>query len=276
MRPTLQVLNNIWFLALATCTEGIRHRALWAIVCLAALLTLSNVGVTTLYSWDLGKISIEFGLSAVAFAGLLLVFFLGMKILTDDLERSRIFLLLSRPVSIWQYLIGKFLGLAMILFLTTVILGVSSALSMRYVLWFYPNFVPPNFSWVIYMMALMCQWMSLVIVLAVSFLCFSFASQPFVALLLAVCTYLVGQNMELLRRVVMENPYAGVLAGKQTLVIALSWIFPNLSLFDKKYTAAYGMAFSGQEFLLLVFYAVSYSALMIYLAALLFKRKELA
>ncbi|MBU2539094.1 MAG: ABC transporter permease [Proteobacteria bacterium] len=269
-------VRNIWFLALATCTEGIRHKALWAIVCLAVLLTMANLGVTTLYSWDLGKVSVEFGLSAVAFTGLLLVFFLGMKILADDLERSRIFMLLSRPVSIWQYLTGKFLGLAMILLLATIILGLSAALSMHYVLWKYPAYVPPNFSWLTYVMALTCQWLSLVVLLAMSVLCFSFASHPFVALLLAVSSYLVGQNMELLRRVVVENPKAGVLTGQENLVVALSWIFPNLSLFDKKYAAAYGMAFIGQEFMLLCLYSISYSALLIYLSTLLFKRKELA
>ncbi|MHB8987519.1 MAG: ABC transporter permease [Desulfobulbia bacterium] len=269
-------VRNIWFLALATCTEGVRHRALWAIVCLAVLLTMANLGVTTLYSWDLGKVSVEFGLSAVAFTGLLLVFFLGMKILADDLERNRIFMLLSRPVSIWQYLAGKFLGLTMVLGFSTIILGLAATLSMQYVLWQYPAYVPPNFSWLTYLMALTSQWLSLVVVLAVSVLCFSFASQSFVALLLAVSSYLVGQNMELLRRVVMENAHAGALTGQEKLVVVLSWIFPNLSLFDKKYAAAYGMAFSGQEFLLLCLYSLSYSALLIYLATLLFRRKELA
>ncbi|MFH1217464.1 MAG: hypothetical protein V1706_13265 [Pseudomonadota bacterium] len=272
----MQALRNIWFLALSTCTEGVRHRALWAIICLAVLLTMANLGVTTLYAWDLGKVSVEFGLSAVALTGLLLVFFLGMKILADDLERSRIFMLLCRPVSIWQYLAGKFLGLAFVLGLSTFILGAAAALSMCYVLWKYPAYVPPDFSWMIYLMALACQWMSLVVVLAVSVFCFSFASQPFVALLLAVASYLVGQNMELLRRVVIENPYAGILTGQKNMVLALSWIFPNLSLFDKKYAAAYGIGFSGQEFVLLFMYGVSYSALLIYLSTLLFKRKELA
>lgn len=272
----MQAVRNIWFLALATCTEGIRHKALWAIVGLAVLLTTANVGVTSLYSWDLGKVSVEFGLSAVAFAGLLLVFFLGLKILADDLERSRIFMLLSRPVSIFEYLTGKFLGLVLILLFTSIILGLSAALSMRYVLWQYPAFVPPDFSWLTYTMALVCQWLSLVVVMAVSVFCFSFASHPFIALLLAVSTYLVGQNMELLRRVVLENPQAGVLAGQENLVAALSWVLPNLSLFDKKYAAAYGMAFGGQEFLLLCLYCLSYSALLLFLATLLYRRKELA
>lgn len=270
-----QALCNLWYLALSTFVEGIRHKALWAIVCLAAILTMVNISVTELFTWDLGKVSVEFGLSTVAFTGLLLVFFLGMKILADDLERNRIYLLLSRPVAGWHYITGKFFGLSLILGLSTIILGISAALSMQYVLGQYASFVPPNFSWLTYLMSLVCQWLALEVMLAVSFLCYSFASQPFVALLLSVSIYLVGQNMELLRRVVLENTHAGILTGQEKFVMALSWVFPNLSLFDKKQVAAYGLVFTGQEFLLLVLYCLSYSALLLFLSTVLFNRREL-
>lgn len=271
-----QSLCNLWYLALSTFIEGVRHKALWAIVCLAVILTMANIFVAELFSWDLGKVSVEFGLSTVAFTGLLLVFFLGLKILADDLERNRIYLILSRPVAGWQYLTGKFFGMSLILGLSTIILGLAAAISMHYVLWRYPAFVPPNFSWLTYAMAMVCQWLALLVMLAVSFLCFSSASQPFVALLLAISSYLVGQNMELLRRVVLESAHAGILSGQEKFVMALSWVFPNLSLFDKKYVAAYGLAFSGQEFLLLGLYCLSYSALLLFLSTILFNRRELA
>jgi ABC-type transport system involved in multi-copper enzyme maturation permease subunit len=272
----MQPLRNLWFIGLSTFTEGVRHKALWAIVCLAILLAMANILVAELFVWDLGKISVEFGLSAVALTGLMLVFFLGMNILADDLERHRIYLLMARPVAGWQYITGKFLGLALVLFAATLILGLSAALSMQYVLWQYPAFVPPDFSWLTYSMALASQWLALLVVLAASFLCFSFASHPFVALLFAASIYFLGQNMELLRRVVIENPYAGALSGQEKFVVAISWIFPNLSLFDKKSVAAYGFAFSSQEFLLLFVYAVSYAALMLFFSTLLFNRKELS
>lgn len=271
-----RVPRNLWYLAHSTFIEGIRHKALWAIVCLAIILTMANIFVAELFTWDLGKVSVEFGLSAVALTGLLLVFFLGMKILADDLERNRIYMLLSRPVAGWQYIVGKFLGLATILLLSTVILGSAAAVSMLYVLWQYPEFVPPDFSWVTYGMALSCQWLALLVMLAVSFFCFCFASQPFVALLLAVTTYLAGQNMELLRQVVTESAHAGILTGKDTLVVALSWIFPNLSLFDKKHIAAYGLTFSCQEFGLLILYCLSYSALLLFVSTMFFNRRELS
>ena len=271
----MQALGNIGVIALATSLEGIRHRVLWAIVCIAAILTMANLAITTLYSWDLGKVAVEFGLSAVAFTGLLLVFFLGIKILGDDIERSHIFMLISRPVTIRQYIAGKYCGLALVLGACTIIIGFASALSVQYILWCYPEYVPPGFSWLTYCMAMFCQWLSLIVVLAVSVLWFSFASQSFMALLLTVCSYMVGQNMELLRRIVVENPQAGILTGQDKLVVALSWIFPNLSFFDKKYTAAYGLSFGYAEFLLLTGYAISYSVLLVIIAAYCYERKEL-
>jgi len=272
----MPALRNLWYLALATYIEGIRHKALWAIVCLAIVLTMANVFVAQLFTWDLGKVSVEFGLSAVSLTGLLLVFFLGMKIMADDLERNRISLIMSRPVAGWHYIVGKFFGLGVILLTAALILGGGAVLSMWYVTWQFPAYVPPQFSWLVYGMALGSQWLGLMMMLAVSMLCFSFASQPFVALLLAVSTYFLGQNMELLRRVVVENAHAGILIGQEKVVVALSWVFPNLSLFDKKAVAAYGLAFSGQEFGLLVLYCLTYSALLLFFAVQLFKRKELA
>lgn len=272
----MRAITKISILAHATFIEGIRHRALWAIVVFAITLSLANIFVTELFSFDLGKVSIEFGLTAVALSGLLLVFFLGMKILADDMERHSIYMLMSRPVTCLEYIAGKFIGLGLILLLSTTILGLGATLSMKYVLLKYSSYVPPNFSWQTYAMALATQWMSLLVVLAVSFLCFSFASQSFVALLLAVSSYIVGQNMELLRRVVIENPYAGALSGQEKVVVVLSWIFPNLSYFDKKSVAAYGFSFSGQEFLLLTLYCVSYCAVMLYFSTILLNRKELS
>ncbi len=268
-------LYNVAVIALATCVEGIRHKVLWAIVCLAVLLSLANIWITELFSWDLGKVSVEFGLSTVAFTGLLLVFFLGNKMLTDDLEHKRICMTLSRPVGIWQYLMGKFTGLALVLAAATCILGAAATLSLRYVLWRYAQFVPPDFTWLNYFLALGCQWMGLVMVAAVMVLCFSFASSGFVALLLSVCAYLVGQNMDLLRRVVLENPYAGVLSNEERVVVGLSWVFPNLSFFDKKYEAAYGVSIAFGDVLWLSAYCFSYSLLLVYIGAALFRRREL-
>ena len=272
----MQFFRNVWVLARATYIEGIRHRALWGILGLAVILTMGNVVFTSMFSWDLGKISIEFGLSAVSFSGLLLVFFLGLKILADDLERNRIYMILSRPVTIREYLLGKFAGLALILLASTLILASSASCSMLYVLHYYPAFVPPNFSWLTYLMALSCQFLGLLVVQALCVFWFSLASHSFIALLLTALSYFLGQNIETLRYVIEKNTSAGVLAGQDYIVKIISWILPNLSLFDKKYHAAYGLPFSLYEFSIITSYGVSYIAILLWLAVFLYKRKELA
>lgn len=268
--------RNTRTLAQATFTEGIRHRALWGILGLAILLTMGNITFTSLFSWDLGKVSIEFGLSAVSLSGLLLVFFLGMKIMADDLERNRIYMIMSRPVTIREYIFGKFLGLAMILMSSTIILGLSAGISMLYVLNYYPGFIPPDFSWLTYIMSLTCQWLGLIVIQALCMFWFSFASHSFIALILTALSYLVGINMETLRYVIEKNSQAGFLAGQEFVVKVVSWILPNLSIFDKKYQAAYGLPFTASEFAIILFYGITYTLVLLWLASFLYERKELA
>lgn len=270
----MQTLHNTWYIAAATFVEGIRHKALWAIVLLAIILSLFNITFTELFSWDLGKVSVEFGLSAFSFTGLLMVLFLGLKILADDFDGKSVHMLFSRPVTHMQYTLGKYIGLALVLLATCFIMGISNAFSMQYVLSYHPAYIPPNFSWVTYIMAMLCQWMALLMLLAVSFFFFCFASHQFVALLFTVASYLIGQNMELLRKIITNNPHAEMLSDYGPLVSILSWVFPNLSLFDKKTVAAYGLLFNGQEFVLLICYSISYSLLLLYFSALLLTRRD--
>ena len=269
-------VRNIYFIGRVTWLEGIRHRALGAIFCLAFFLGLANILFTSMFSWDQGRVAINFGLSSAALTGLLLIIFLTLKILNDDLEYDRIFLFLSRPVTIHEYIAGKYLGFALILFSSTIILGLSGACSIKYFLWSSPGSILPNFSWETYLMALLCQWLSSLIILALSFFWTSIASHSFIALMMTVLSYLVGQNIEPLRQILEHNSQEGILTGKITLVKVVSLIFPNLSLFDKKLTAAYGLPFSGQELIILTSYGITYSMLLIYFTGWFYQRKEIA
>ena len=56
---------------------------------------------------------------------------------------------------------------------------------------------------------------------------------------------------------------------------ALNWIIPDLSLFNLNNQLVYGIPATGQQFLLAAVYAVSYSALALVLAVIVFNRREL-
>jgi ABC-type transport system involved in multi-copper enzyme maturation permease subunit len=259
-------------LSLLTFKDGLRRRTLPALFGLALLFLGANVMVTAFFTWDLGKVAVEFGLATVALTGLLLIFFTATKLLADDLEHHKVYFVMSRPVSPWQYILGKFCGLALLLLLVALILGAASALSVQYAVWRNPGFIPVNFSWGVYLLALAFQWFSLLIMLAVTMFWFNFASQSLLAIALSAGTYLIGQNMNLLRQLVRAEDTP---AMQQGIIIALSWLFPNLSFFDLKATAAYGLSFSGPQLLAVIGYGIAYTGLLLFAAKFFFGRKEL-
>jgi ABC-type transport system involved in multi-copper enzyme maturation permease subunit len=272
----MQPLVNIWAITLITFTESIRHKILKVLLVLAAILLGTNIFVTELFTWDVGKVSVEFGLSAASFTGILVIFFLGMKILADDLERNRINLILARPVKGWQYILGKFFGLALLLLFANAIIGFGSILSIKYVILRYPAYIPPNFTWSLYLAALLYQWLAHLVILAVTLFWFSFAVESFVATIYSISSYLIGQNMELLRKITYEGGETGNALLHENIVIVLSWIFPNLSLFDLKTDAAYGLAVSGAELSWIIAYGISYIGILLFFTSFFFNRKEFA
>lgn len=102
------------------------------------------------------------------------------------------------------------------------------------------------------------------------------ASNSFVALTFSLLSYMVGQNVETLRYVIERNSKAGFLAGQESLIKIVSWLFPNLSLFDKKHVAAYGLDFPLSEFALISGYGLVYTFTLLWLAVFFYQRKELA
>ena len=268
------MLNNIWAITLVTFKESFRNKLFYSILALAILLAFLNIYVGNLFSWDLGKVSVEFGLSVTSITGLLLLFYQGMKVFVDDLEKHTIFLTMSKPVAYWQYVLGKFGGLALILLVIVLFYSISSTFSLIYFLQFYPAYIPINFSWPTFYLAYIFNWLALMVVLALSLFWFAFARQPLVAIILTVMCYLVGNNLHLIRQYIINSGPDTPSIQLNTLK-AITWIFPNLNFFNLKFEAAYGLEYSVIQLIYTVLYAISMMGILLFLATFFFRRKEM-
>lgn len=269
--------NNTLLIAKLTFSEVIRGKIILVLSTISLLLLTVNILVPSLYSWGLGKVVIEFGLSVSALTGLLIIFFLALKILYNDLERHSFYFLFSRPVSKTDYIVGKYLGLAYVLCMTTLIIGAGTAISIKYVIVNYSPYFSPLFSWTTFGAALFFQALSFLVVLAIVFFWFSFITESFVALVLSLCSYQVCQSMELIRQLFIES-YKGDKFDQVAFYVAniVSYILPNLSFFDLKSHAAYGLPISTTALCLYFVYGCSYIIVMLFFSSVLFaKRKSL-
>ncbi|MCK5219651.1 ABC transporter permease subunit, partial [bacterium] len=242
-------MKNIWLLAQITCKEGMRNRALLGILFFAVLLCVVNLIFTNMFAHDVGKVAVDVGLSVVSIAGLAIIFFMGINLMAKDLDKRTIYMVLSRPISRWQYIIGKFFGLGLLVLTSVIILGLFASGSVKLAILSAPNYIPPNFSWATFLVALIYIFLSLLIVTSLSLLFTSVTSSSFLALIMTAGSYFIGQNVEIVRKMYCRAESDSGNEMFRQLVEVISWIFPNLTIFDLKTTAAYGLPLTTSELL---------------------------
>jgi len=268
-------MTTLWPIALITFKEGIRNRALYGITLLALLLLIANFLISGLFMQEIGKVAVDIALSAVSLSGLLLVLFVGINLMEKDLDKKTIYMVLSRPISRSQYIVGKFLGMALLIIITMVFLSMCAMLSIQLIKMAYPTYFQ-RFSWPMVLLALSFSTLTMILLSALAFLFASFTSTSFITLVLTVIAYIIGQSLSDVKALVEAPQVVGIQVSAITvkLVQIAYYLFPNLSIFDIKTHAAHALPLSLSYIFWTVIYGLVYTALAVTGAAVIFRRRE--
>ena len=268
-------MTTLWPIALITFKEGIRNRALYGITLLALLLLIANFLISGLFMQEIGKVAVDIALSAVSLSGLLLVLFVGINLMAKDLDKKTIYMVLSRPISRSQYIVGKFLGMALLIIITMVFLSMCAMLSIQLIKMAYPTYFQ-RFSWPMVLLALSFSTLTMILLSALAFLFASFTSTSFITLVLTVIAYIIGQSLSDVKALVEAPQVVGIQVSAITvkLVQIAYYLFPNLSIFDIKTHAAHALPLSLSYIFWTVIYGLVYTALAVTGAAVIFRRRE--
>ena len=264
----------VWSVALITFKEGIKNRVIFGIFIIALLLFAATTVVITLFMRDIVKVAVDLSLSTVSFAGLLTLLFNGVNLFGKDLDKRTIYMVISRPISRSEYLVGKFLGIVLLALTVVVFLGLMSAvpviLSKRF--YYYPE---ARFDWWIYFIAVIYIFIKLAVVSAVITLFASFTSNSFIALVLSLVVYFIGQSTESVRLLLTSQVERIEVSPVLSYLVDIAYyIFPNISAFDLKTQAAHGLSISPSYIIWTAFYAVFYIFIALSIGALAFRRRE--
>ena len=251
----------------------IRTKIIFAIAAFVILFAFVNIILTSLFSWDLGKVSIDIALSGSSFINIILLLYLCMMIFVEDIERQTIYFIIAKPVTFTQYCLGKYAGIALFLLVVNLILAVGTSLPILYINLSYPVFISPEFTWGTYYLSFICQFFGYLVILAITFFWFAFAKQTFVALMLSILSYFVCQNLELLRKTFTAASHDG---NEIYLLLfnIISWIFPNLSFFNLKYIAGYGLQLDYLNYFSILGYGIACIAILLSLTIFYLKKNK--
>ncbi len=268
-------MEKIYLVSLITFKNCLRQKALYGILLMALVLFGFNIIFTGMFSWDVTKAAVDMGLSTISFSGLILIFFFSINMMSDDMEKKTIYLILSRPISKTQYVIGKYTGLCMVILISSIILGLCSSLSVWISTIFmgYDKALP--FTWSFFFVSVCLQTVALLVMMALALLWVMVTSHQFTAVLLTLMTYFVGQNMENVKNIVLSRRTLDPDAFSVQIMDLASWIFPNLSAFNIKSSIAHGLDLNISLIVFTLIYGFAYIGLCICLSIWFFKRKEL-
>lgn len=107
-----------------TFRETIRNKILYAILAFALMVIGLTFFLADLSVGDLARIIADIGLASIHVFGVIMAVFLGITLVNQEIDRKTIYLILSRPVRRFEFILGKTFGLSITLGLTTAAMAV--------------------------------------------------------------------------------------------------------------------------------------------------------
>jgi ABC-type transport system involved in multi-copper enzyme maturation permease subunit len=255
--------TRIAYIASNTFREAVRDRVLYNLIAFALLLSGAAILV--------GQISIEIeklvvvnlGLTAVSLFGVVIAIFIGIGLVSKEIEKRTLYTVLSRPVRRWEFIVGKFFGLAG----TLVVNAFFMAIGVFGALFYVAHKFQRSDGWVL--VALYFIILQFLIICSLALLFSSFSS-PLLSAVFAFSLFVIGTFWEDLRG------FAAMATGvTRWLATGVAYLVPNFSALNIIGSVAHGQPVSGQLILYNTAYALLYASMALCGAVLIFQRRNL-
>jgi Cu-processing system permease protein len=257
-------MKRAGIVALNTFREAVRDRVLYNLVFFALLMIAASVIVGQISIGIEQSVIISLGLSAISVIGLLIAVFLGVALVSKEMDKRTLYALLAKPVRRWEFLLGKFGGLVLTLAVNTAAMTLGLLLTMLYVKHGLER------SDVVVFVAVYFIWLKLALIVALALL-FSCYTTPILAILFTAGLYIVGLYVQELRNLPAQVMSPGMAAFTKWL----SYLLPNFENFNVMAMAAHGRAVPGALILQNTLYTMVYCTIVLTVAAVVFSRRNL-
>ena len=255
--------SRILYIATNTFREAVRDRVLYNLIAFALLMTGAAVLVGQI-SIDIERlVVINLGLTAVSLFGIVIAIFIGIGLVSKEIDKRTLYTVLSRPVRRWEFIAGKFFGLAGTLVVNTVLMALGVFAALAYVSHHFQS------SDVAILVALYFIVLQFVILTALA-LFFSSFSSPLLSAVFAFALFVIGSFSEDLRG------FAKMTGGiMHWLATGAAYLVPNFSALNVISQVGHGQPVASRLIAYNTAYALTYAVAVLGGAVLIFERRNL-
>jgi Cu-processing system permease protein len=265
-------MKPIFIIAVNAFRETVRDKILYNLV----IFTLGLI----LFSLLLGEWSVfarvnviqDFTLAVMSIAGLMMSVFVGIGLIQKEIQRKTILTLLAKPLPRWHFIVGKYLGLLMVLAVNLAVMTLVFFLLLRAI-----N-VRPTAS---LLTAIYLIFMEMAVVTAAALL-FSAFSTPTLSGLFTLGVYVAGHlSGDILNHLAFIRKYGERLPGTPTfsplaekLIHAVYYVIPNLENFNIRGRVVYGLPIPAHYVLSTSLYGLAFIGIYLLIASLWFGKRD--
>jgi ABC-type transport system involved in multi-copper enzyme maturation permease subunit len=257
-------MTNVWTVATNTFREALRDRVLYNLVIFALLMMGAAILVGQISIGIEQSVIISLGLTAISVIGIFIAVFIGVGLVSKEMDKRTLYALLAKPVERWQFLLGRYVGLVMTLTVNT---G-AMAVGLYVALWTVKHPLEKSAWYLLVAVYLILLKLALIVALAMLFSCFT---TPFLAILFTVGIYISGVFAEDLRTM------QAVDLSPQTMKLfrGISYLLPNFENFNVMGAVANERGVPQTLVWHDTWYAIAYCGMVLAAAAMVFSRRNL-
>ena len=267
-------------LAVHSFREILGTRVMYSVIAFAAVVMIFAILAS---QWTIGeevRFVSDVGIGAMLALGIIIVITRGAVTLSREIERKTVLVVLARPIRRWQFVVGNFLGLALILLLLVASLFIVLSLILL-PLGGIPSISLLTAAWGVYLELLM---ISAVAILA------SNLSSPILAIILTLLVFIGGHMASTLYEWIsvgfdvhdshlppsMQRIAEMYQTGPAYWFLKISYfLLPNMRHVNFKIQAANALPVSGVRVLVGSVYSLIYSSIAVWIAVAVFSRRDM-
>jgi ABC-type transport system involved in multi-copper enzyme maturation permease subunit len=251
---------NIRGIAINTFRESARNKMFYLLVFFGILFALSSKLISFLTLGDAMRVLKDTGLAAINFFCVLIAIFTGINLVYKEIEKKTVYNILSKPVTREEFIIGKFLGLALTM------LTALASMAVIFFLFIALSGGGLDVKIALYFFMLLLE---LLIIVAISLLFSSFTT-PILSFIFTVSLYLIGHIMWTFNefKMVLKIP------AWKAFTHVLYYLLPNLDKFNIKNEVVMNTALNPWTILYSVIYALAYILALLAVTILIFRKRE--
>ncbi len=266
-------MTRLGWIAINGFREAVRDKVMYSLVAFAVILIATSYILGELTAGQDIKIMKDLGLSSISVFGLFMAIFIGIGLVSKEVEKRSVYALLAKPIRRSDIVVGRYLGLVLTLVVNVAVMTVALYLVLAYLGWRAPE--NAKLSWdaplfdpsMLKAVGLTLVHLSMVTAVAVFFSTFS---TPILSAALTFSVWVAGYFSADLRNFdqVVDSRAA------QWLARGLYYILPNFGSFDISSQVVHGLHVGAKYVVVTAAYGFTYIAILLVMSAAIFSRRD--